>query len=203
MSQNPGPDYGQTPPPGQSYGYPPQQGQPQPYGQQPQPYAYPSQQAPGQQYGYQPQDPSQQYGQPVQSYASTPMGAYAAPAAKRSPALGIIALLVVAVCGVVFSVVLFRLGVVVGQLMVNTNIDPSNQAELQQAVMNQLGGGVWTLAVNASGFIGFLGWILSIVAVATKRGRAAGVFGIVLGVLAPIIGFVMMIVAMMPFLASQ
>ena len=73
---------------------------------------------PGQRYGYQPQDPSQQYDGRSRG-ASTPMGAYAAVATV--PGAGHHRLLVWRSV-VVFSVVLFRLGVVVGQLMVNTNI---------------------------------------------------------------------------------
>ena len=45
------------------------------------------------------------------------------------------------------------------------------------------------------------GWVTGIVAAASKRGRAYGVWAIILGVLAPIIGVVMMIAAMAPYLA--
>src|SRR5450756_1334367 len=120
MSQNPGPGYGQTPPPGQPYGYPPQQGpnqpygQPQqapnPYGQANQPYGQPPQ-GPNQPYGQQPPQGPNPYGQPQQGFVPTsPTGAYGTPPAKRSPILGIIALLVVLICGVVLSMSLFRMG---------------------------------------------------------------------------------------------
>ena len=217
MSQNPGPQYGQTPPPGQPYGYPPQQpatqpyGQPpqqmptQPYGQPPQqapsqPYAYPTQQGPNQPYGQPQQAPNQPYGQPQRGFVPTsPTGAYGTPPAKRSPILGIIALLVVLICGVVLSVSLFRMGGLLGQLAVNGTVEISSQTQLQEEVLSQLGG-IWTLLIYGSGLLGFVGWILGIVAVATKRGRALGVVTIILGVLAPIAACVAMFAAMAPYL---
>lgn len=228
MSQNPGPGYGQASPPDQPYGYPPQQpqtqpyGQPQtqPYGQQPQtqpygqppqqaptqPYAYPAQQMPPQPYAYPPQQaPTQAYGQPVQGFAPTPTGAYGSTPitpAKRSPLLGTIALAVVVICGIVLSYCLWRVGGLVGSLAVNGTIDTSNQTQLQQAVVSELGG-AWALLVNASALLGFAGWIMGIVAVATKRGRGLGVVTIILGVLAPIIAFIAMIVAIAPYLATS
>ena len=195
MSQNPGSGYGQTPPPGQPYGYPPQQGPNQPYGQpqQPpnpygqanQPYGQPPQ-GPNQPYGQPPQAPNP-YGQPQQGFVPTsPTGAYGTPPAKRSPILGIIALLVVLICGVVLSVGLFRMGGLLGQLAVNGTVEISSQTQLQEEVLSQLGG-IWTLLVYGSGLLGFVGWIIGIVAVATKRGRAFGVVTIILGVLAPFV----------------
>ncbi|HEY5180358.1 MAG TPA: hypothetical protein VIJ07_11420, partial [Dermatophilaceae bacterium] len=182
MSQNPGPQYGQTPPPGQPYGYPPQQpatqpyGQPpqqmptQPYGQPPQqapsqPYAYPTQQGPNQPYG-QPQQAPNPYGQPQRGFVPTsPTGAYGTPPAKRSPILGIIALAVVVICAVVLSMYLWQVGGIAGQVAVNGTIDTSNSAELQALVLSQLGG--WSLIGSLSAFLGFVGWIIGIVAVAT------------------------------------
>jgi hypothetical protein len=223
MSQNPGPQYGQTPPPGQPYGYPPQQpatqpyGQPpqqmptQPYGQPPQqmptqsygqppqqapsqPYAYPTQQGPNQPYG-QPQQAPNPYGQPQRGFVPTsPTGAYGTPPAKRSPILGIIALLVVLICGVVLSVYLWQVGGIAGQVAVNGTIDMSNSAELQALVLSQLGG--WSLIGSLSAFLGFVGWIIGIVAVATKRGRAFGVVTIILGVLAPFVALGAFVAAM-------
>jgi len=221
MSQNPGPGYGQTPPPGQPYGFPPQQapnqpyGQPQqapnPYGQANQPYGQPPQgpnqpygqppQGPNQPYGQPQQGPNQPYGQPQRGFVPTsPTGAYGTPPAKRSPILGIIALLVVLICGVVLSVGLFRMGGLLGQLAVNGTVEISSQTQLQEEVLSQLGG-IWTLLVYGSGLLGFVGWIVGIVAVATKRGRAFGVVTIILGVLAPIAAFAAMFAAMAPYLS--
>ena len=197
MSQNPGPQYGQTPPPGQPYGYPPQQAPTQPYGQ-PQQAPNPYGQA-NQPYGQPPQGPNQPYGQPQQGFVPT-AGAYGTPPAKRSPILGIIALLVVLICGVVLSVSLFRMGGLLGQLAVNGTVEISSQTQLQEEVLSQLGG-IWTLLVYGSGLLGFVGWIVGIVAVATKRGRAFGVVTIILGVIAPIAAFAAMFAAMAPYLS--
>src|SRR5664279_1808506 len=215
MSQNPGPGYGQTPPPGQPYGFPPQQGpnqpygQPQqapnPYGQANQPYGQPPQ-GPNQPYGQPPQGPNQPYGQPQQApnqpygqpqrgfVPTSPTGAYGTPPAKRSPILGIIALLVVLICGVVLSMYLWQVGGIAGQVAVNGTIDTSNSAELQALVLSQLGG--WSLIGSLSAFLGFVGWIIGIVAVATKRGRAFGVVTIILGVLAPFVALGAFVAAM-------
>ena len=203
MSQNPGPGYGQTPSPGQPYGYPPQQGpnqpygQPQqapnPYGQANQPYGQPPQ-GPNQPYGQPPQAPNP-YGQPQQGFVPTsPTGAYGTPPAKRSPILGIIALAVVVICAVVLSMYLWQVGGIAGQVAVNGTIDTSNSAELQALVLSQLGG--WSLIGSLSAFLGFVGWIIGIVAVATKRGRAFGVVTIILGVLAPFVALGALVAAM-------
>src|SRR5664280_244218 len=194
--------YGQPPQgPNQPYGQPPQ-GPNQPYGQPPQgpnqPYGQPPQ-GPNQPYGQPPQAPNQPYGQPQRGFVPTsPTGAYGTPPAKRSPILGIIALLVVLICGVVLSVSLFRMGGLLGQLAVNGTVEISSQTQLQEEVLNQLGG-IWTLLIYGSGLLGFVGWILGIVAVATKRGRALGVVTIILGVLAPIAACVAMFVAVAPY----
>ena len=223
MSQNPGSGYGQTPPPDQPYGYPPQQapgqpyGQPpqtQPYGQPPQPATQPYAQPATQPYGSPPQkpaqpypypnqqSPAQPYGQPVQGFAPTPSGAYgtAAPA-KRSPILGIVSLAIVVISGVILTVYLYKIGMVAGPYAVNGALDTSTQPQLVQDVMNQLGGILAALG-NASGAVGFAGWIMAIVATATKRGRAFGVTAIILGVLAPIIAVVALFVALAPYMHS-
>ena len=194
MSQNPGPGYGQTPPPGQPYGFPPQQAPNQPYGQ-PQQAPNPYGQA-NQPYGQQPpQAPNQPYGQPQQGFVPTsPTGAYGTPPAKRSPILGIIALAVVVICAVVLSMYLWQVGGIAGQVAVNGTIDTSNSAELQALVLSQLGG--WSLIGSLSAFLGFVGWIIGIVAVATKRGRAFGVVTIILGVLAPFVALGALVAAM-------
>jgi len=106
---------------------------------------------------------------------------------------------VVLICGVVLSVSLFRMGGLLGQLAVNGTVEISSQTQLQEEVLSQLGG-IWNLLVYGSGLLGFVGWILGIVAVATKRGRALGVVTIILGVLAPIAACVAMFAAMAPYL---
>ena len=201
MSQNPGSGYGQNPPPGQPYGYPPQQGQPQPYGQPPQPYGQPSQQA--QPYSYPSQQPPQQYGQPVQGYAPTPMGANGAGTAptKRSPILGILALALVVISGIVLSIWTWRVGSVLGSYVVGSalNIDASNQTEIAQQISSQLGSGFASLG-GLSIFAGLVGWILGILAAATRRGRGLGVMAIILGILAPIVAVILLFVVLAPYM---
>jgi hypothetical protein len=194
--------YGQPPQPSQTqpYGQPPQPSQTQPYGQPPQqaqPYNYPTQQPPTQPYGQQ-----QPYGQPVQGFAPTPSGAYGAAApAKRSSALGAIALAIVVICGGLFTFYLYRVGVVLGPFAINGTIDTSAQPELVQEVTSQLGG-ILPLVGSLSAIVGFVGWIIGIVATATRRGRGFGVTAIILGILAPIIAIVMMVVALSPYMHS-
>lgn len=204
MSQNPGSGYGQTPPPDQPYGYPPQQPATQPYGQpqQPgtQPYGQPQQQA--QPYSYPGQQPSTQpYAQPAQGYASTPTGAYgSAPVpSKRSPILGILALALVVISGIVLSLYAWRVGSVLGSYVVggSLNIDASNQTEIAQEIASQLGSGFASLG-GLSIFVGFVGWILGIIAAVTKRGRGFGVLAIILGILAPIVAFILLFVVLAP-----
>ncbi len=165
--------YGQPTAP---YGQP---GQPygqanQPYGQPNQPYGQPNQAygQPAQPYAPAPQQP--QYAYPQQAYAQAPVASpYAQPqAAARSPLLGMIALGGVVVCA---------------------------NEELTEALVNQLGGSA-LLALNVAGYGGFGFWIAGIVATATRRGRAYGVWAIILGVLAPITAGIIMVAALMPYL---
>lgn len=169
---------------GSQQGYPqayPQHGAPQPY--PPQPY--------GQPYGQQPGYPS-----PQQAYAqASPYGQAAA--APRSPLLGMIALGVVVVCTVVFGWMMFRLGALMGPMLVTT-YGSATQAEMTDMLLQQLGTS-GALALNLSGYAGVAGWITGIVATATRRGRSYGVWAIILGVLAPFIGIGLMIASMMPY----
>lgn len=198
---------GQNP---QQHPYQPPYGQPtQPYDQPTQPYGQPTQpygqsyDQPTQAYGQPTQAyPSpvqqQQYGYPPQGYGQQPMP-YAQPApAVRSPLLGMIALGGVVICGVVFSWLMWRMGAVIGPIAVSSGGNLS-QDEMTQLLLNQLGAsGAAALNVAAYGGIGF--WIAGIVATATRRGRAYGVWSIILGILAPIIGIVMMVAALMPYI---
>ncbi|HET7725173.1 MAG TPA: hypothetical protein VFK68_11085 [Propionibacteriaceae bacterium] len=213
MSQNQGPGDGWNPPspqpsPSQPYGEPSSQPYRQPYSspaQQPyssptqQPYAYPSQQSPAQPYGYQPQPAPGYQVQPYGQQGLAPVGGYEQPRAeKRSSVLGALALLLVVVCGVVLSWSMWRVGGIVGPLIVNGSVDTSNQAELQQALMRQFGG-LWAALVEGSVILGFAGWIMGIVAAATKRGTGLGVTAIVLGALAPFVAIGVLVAALAPY----
>ena len=157
------------------------------------------------QQGYPPQAYSQQaYGQPV--YAS-PQQAYGqrqaavpytqAPA-PRSPLLGMIALGVVVVCGVVFSWLMWRLGAVIGPIAASSGGSLTSE-ELTQLMTDQLGAG-GMLAMNVAAYGGIAGWITGMVAAGTRRGRSYGVWAIIMGILAPVVGIIMMVAALMPYL---
>lgn len=211
-----GADYGQQPASGQP-GYGQQSyGQPS-YGQQSYDYSqgYGQQQYPGYpQQSY----PQQNYPQSAQSaqdpaYPQTwpasqsPYAAYNqswnAEPEKRGPLLGILGLALVALMTILICVSGFQLGDGVGQLsqVIGTEaaseMDPSNpyvqqfQAQMTPTVMLGL---LATLG-------GIVGWVLSIVAFVRRAGRGYGLGGIILGVLAPMIAFVAMIMAMMPYLS--
>jgi hypothetical protein len=131
------------------------------------------------------------------------MDAYGATAApvKRSPILGLIALALVVICGMVLSMYAWRLGSVLGNYVSGgtLTVDASNQAEVAAAITSQLG--AFSTLGNLSGIVGFVAWILGIVATVTKRGRGFGVAAIILGVLAPIVAFVMLFVVLAPYMA--
>lgn len=208
------PGYGQQAYPGQpAYG---QQGSGQPYGQQGygQPYGQQGygQQAYGQPYpGQQPygqaQQPAQspyqithyaaQYGQGQPAPYPAQQAAYQAQPgrAQRSPVLGMVGLgLVVA------SLVALIIAIIPVTQFILANADLTtgtvDNAYLTELLMEQLP--MQALALNIFGFLGFGGWVVSIVATAMGRGRAWGVTGIILGVLSPFIVLAVMIAVMMP-----
>ena len=168
-----------------------------PYGQQ---GGYPGAQPGwGQQGGY-PQSGYGQpgYGTPQQAYAAGQPGApYGQPAPARSPLVGMIGLGVVVICGIVFCWMMWRMGALMVPILATTGT--VDQQEATELLMQQLGAnGMLMLNVSVYGGIG--GWVTGIVAAASKRGRAYGVWAIILGVLAPIIGVVMMVAALMPYI---
>ncbi|MBI4900519.1 MAG: hypothetical protein HY829_08590 [Actinobacteria bacterium] len=207
------PPYGQ--PVQQPYGQPVQQpyGQPvqQPYGQPVQPpYAQPTAQPYGQPGGQPYSFPAQQqpnqpgpYGemQPYAQGAGLAPGYTPAQTEKRSPVLGTAALVLVMVCGVVLSWAMWRLGGLVGPMAVDGSVDLSSQTQVQQALLRQLGG-TWSVLLNGSLVLGFAGWVMGIVATATKRGRALGVTAIVLGVLAPFAAIGALVAALAPYIST-
>jgi hypothetical protein len=134
------------------------------------------------------------------------MDAYGATAAprKRSPILGLIALAIVVISGVVLSLYAWRIASVLGSYVVDgtLNVNQSNQTEIAQQIVSQLGSGFAALGSWSIG-VGFVGWILGIIATATKRGRAFGVVAIILGVLAPIAAILAMFAALGPYLTTR
>jgi len=139
---------------------------------------------------YTSQQPAYGHGQAAVPYSQAPV--------PRSPLLGMIALGVVVVCGVIFSWLMWRLGAVIGPIMVSSGGSLDND-ELAQLMMDQLGPG-GMVAMNLAAYGGIGGWITGMVAAGTRRGRSYGVWAIILGILAPIVGMIMMVAALMPYL---
>lgn len=172
----------------------------QPYGQQ----GY------GQQ-GYGQQQPGNLYGQPGGYGYATPSSMYATGGSTgpgRSPILGWVGLGIVLICGIVVVAAAATMGAAFGDLLVaiGPQIDTMSDQELanhpQFLVFMQNTGSSFML-MQVGGFLGFAGWIVSIVAVATKRGRGQGIWGIILGVLAPITAGVVAMTTMWPAIMAM
>lgn len=195
------PQQHQTPQYGQPPAYDPQQYPPQQqYGQYPPQQYPPQQQYPYQQQGYDPQ----QYGQyPPQQYEQYSPYGYQQQWPQeepRSKTLGLVGFGIVALCTVVLAVVSYLLGGQFGQFVLDygvealENIDPSDQVFIGFSQQIQ---GLSTTGMLAT-FGGIAGWIVSIIATGQRRGRNFGIWGIVLGVLAPIIGIIALMVGLWP-----
>ena len=176
----------------QQYGQPQQQyGQPQqqPYGQQ----QY------GQQGGYGQQYPAQPYGQQYQPAEYQPQWP-SEPEPPQSKTLGLIGLAVVAICTLVVAIAGYLVGAGMGQFMLDYGIDSMQNPDPNDPMLIAFGQqlqGPFT-AITFGTLAGIVGWIVSIIAVSRRRGRTFGIWGIVLGILAPIIGVIAMMVGMWP-----
>lgn len=184
------------------------------YGQHPQ--GYPQQpQGYGQQGGYgQPAPGYQQQGYPQQDYGQAAYGGYGGTGMyqqgepeERPATLGLVAMSIVVIAAVVLSVVSFMVGQEIGELFASTGLDPenvdpdvlANDPQFREwAARAQSQWTILTLSVLA----GLVGWIMSIVAAATRRGRAFGIVGIIVGVAAPLVAFAVFFGGMWPFLAQ-
>lgn len=190
----------------QSYGQTqPSYGQTQPlYGQTNPGYGQPAYGQPQTGYDQNPGSGQPGYGQqggyatPQQAYSQGQTAAYGQVQAPRSPLLGMIALGVVAVATVVFAWAMWRAGTVMGPVMASSG-GSMTSSEMTEMLMDRLGGSA-IAAINFSVYGGIAGWITGIVATATRRGRSYGVWAIILGVLAPVIGVVAVVAALMPYL---
>lgn len=152
---------------------------------------------------------------PAQQPYPGPYGGYGTPApawqpeppAAKSGVLGGIGLLLVIACAVALVAAAWLLGADFGAFLIQIGADPThiNSDEVMndprfQAFATAVGA-KW-IVLQAAIWVGFLAWIACIVATATKRGRAAGIVGIILGVLAPLVGFISFLVGMWPALVS-
>ncbi|MFV0451658.1 MAG: hypothetical protein ACK5LS_05340 [Propioniciclava sp.] len=178
--------YGQPVPDPQAYPY----AQPQGYG----PQGYP------QQPGYDPQHhPAPAYPTANQPYAAASVGAATAPA-PRSPMLGMISLGVVVLMTVLLCVSSFQMGVGTGDFLLayglaaSQNPDPTDPRII--ALGEQLT--IWSYLGGLASVAGLAAWIAGIVAMARRSGRGWGLFAVILGVLAPLLGFVAVMVGLWP-----
>ena len=146
-----------------------QQAYEQPYGQQYQPAEY------------QPQWPSE-------------------PEPPQSKTLGLIGLAVVAICTLVVAIAGYLVGAGMGQFMLDYGIDSMQNPDPNDPMLIAFGQqlqGPFT-AITFGTLAGIVGWIVSIIAVSRRRGRTFGIWGIILGILAPMIGVIAMMVGMWP-----
>lgn len=201
----------QSPAPTQPYaasGYqsqPPYGAQPQPpYGAEPQPpYGTHSPYAPQNAYpaGY--GAPGQAMQQPQNPYGYVP-GQFPpgyGPAPERSGLLGWIGLAMVTVAGVAAAVMGRLFGGIAGQFVElqqqlgsGTTLD-ANDPRVQQ-IIQQNG---WMGFGTPVFLLGLAGFVVSIVAFATRRGRKPAVWGLILGVVLPVLSFALVVMAIMPY----
>lgn len=191
--------------PAQTYGQQGPYGQSSPYGQQA-PYGQPSP------YGQQAPYPPHPYGQPGVP-SPQPGGPYAPAMPTRSPLPGRIGLGLVLAGAIVATVAAWIIGVGYGHLFVDLvaagHIKPGgatlDSQTLQRDPLFQqfvATNSVPITVMSMASWLGFAGWITSIVAVARRAGRKPGVWGIVLGVLAPVAMMAAMVLAALPAIQS-
>lgn len=165
-------------------GQDPQYGQGYPGAQNPRGQQWQGQQHPSQE----PYPPQQQWAQNGPVYGA-PAG-YGAPPVKRSPILGAVGLLIVALATVAVVITSWVLGSGLGSFLLEVAADGAgsfNQNDLANdpRIMAYAETAVGPIgAFGLACLAGFVGWIISIVATASNRGRVFGIIGIVLGVLA-------------------
>jgi hypothetical protein len=204
--------YGQPPQPypGQGYGQPPQPYAPQAYGQPPQPYGRPPAQAGGQS-PYQIPNYAAQYGhlsqQPPGAQPFPGQAAYQPiPTETRGRMLGMIAFVVLVLCVGIGSIAGFQIMQVAGQYIavIAASSGTVDQTAVTQAMQSELVKDFpfQTVALNITGWLGLVAWIVGIVATVTRRGRLWGVLTIILGVLAPVIILAVTFAAIGPMLEA-
>lgn len=179
--------YGQQP-----HGY---SQQPQGYGQQPQGYP---QQPPGQA----PHGQQASYG----SYGGSGMYQQGAPE-ERPATLGLVAMAIVVVSAIVLCVLSWMIGKDFAELFLAAGMNPESMdpdalardPEFQAWAARATA--LWT-TLSISVLAGIVGWIISIVATSTRRGRSFGIVGIIVGVLAPLLAFGVFFAALLPAMSQ-
>lgn len=179
------------------------------HGQQ-QPQGYPGQAAPGYgQQGYSQQNHAQQNYAQQAPYGGYGGGMYQQAGPEERPGtLGLVAMSVVVIAGVVLAVVAWMMGQQIGELFATTNLDPeavdpdelANDPRFREWITRA--GVQWNI-VTFSVLGGIVGWVLSIVATATRRGRSFGIVGIIVGIAAPLIAVATFFGGMWPYISQM
>ena len=188
--------HGAVPPqPASTSGYPVPQPAP---GYPSQPSEYPQQQwgpAPGQPYPA----PGQPYPAPGQPYPQGYPNPYQPmPKPAKNPWLGRSALIVVAACTVVATAAMGPIARVALDIIQRNGSATLTSEELTSAAMMAEPGAM--MAGQIATWVGIAAAITGLVAAILGRGRATGIFAIVLGVLAPFIMVIYMLIIMVPYL---
>lgn len=207
---NPGPDQvpqqpatpAPYPAPQAAAGYPGQPG----YPTQNPPQGYPQQQwgaAPGQPYpapGQPYPAPGQPYPAPGQAYPNGYPNPYQPVVAQpKNRWLGRIALIVVAACTVAATAAMGPVAHVAARLMQRGGTAQLTSEQLSAAVMAAEPTAM--LISQIATWIGIAAAITGLVAAITGRGRAPGIFAVILGVFAPVIMAIYMVIVMLPYLS--
>lgn len=145
------------------------------------------------------QAPAGAYQVPVGGYAA-PTGGYAAPEApqRRSSALGILALLLALIVAVVLPIIAGFSAWAIGYGIPDSASDLSTQDFDSLAFLSPVRDQVfWTeLTFWAATILGVAAIVIGIVAIVKRRGRAQGIAGLVIAVVAPAIYFTVAFVAL-------
>ena len=172
-------------------GYPPNQGE-GPQQPQPGPYGY----GPQQGYPGQPWQPTP-YGQPGAG-SPTPL----APVAPRSGRLGALALVLVGSALVVSLVAYFLVGQAPGGLLLETGATTPPSADDPRVIALSERMAVWSLGIMLAAGWGFAGWVMGIVAIRQRRGRGNGWAAVTVGVLAPVLALLALLLGALPALQA-
>lgn len=181
--------YGQAPYGQQPYGQAPQQ----PYGQT----SYPQQP-----YGQTPY-PQQPYGQapyPQQPSAAYPYPGAAAAEQPESTRLGFVALVVVGVATIVMTAAGWVMGQAAGNLMIQLGVQGASELSPTDPAMIELAFQLepWLNAAAFATFAGIAAWVAGIVAFTRRMGRRYGLAAIILGLAAPVLWFIALVLALLP-----
>lgn len=172
--------------------YPPQQGYQQPQGYPPQP-PYPPQQ------GYPVPPASQQY--PLQP--ATPQQVTPPPASRvqpQNPFLGRLSLLLVSISAVAAVVTVIPIGQVMAEVMLAAGSTSIDNETMAAALQSSAAGPSSVFGLVMA--VGIASALTGLVAAISRRGRAAGIAAVVVGVLAPVAWMIALMVTLYPAVAA-